>query len=217
MAGLFNYDNGLMTTLGKICDCMILSILWCVCSIPIVTVGASTTALYYAVNKSVRYNRGYAYKEFFSAFKSNFKQGTIVWLVNLGLLLFGAYDCYILYQLRENISGAGIIMAVIIALYIFLIMWMTYVYPYMARFALPTKALMKNCIIISIASLGWSLLLLILFMVAVVAFIGVPMIGLFIPVIYMVIANRILERVFRKYMSEEDLEAEEERNRVFYN
>lgn len=217
MAGLFNYDNGLMTTLGKICDCMILSILWCVCSIPIITVGASTAALYYAVNKSIRYNRGYAYKEFFSAFKSNFKQGTIVWLINLGLLLFGAYDCYILYQLRENISGAKIIMVIIVALLIFLIMWMTYVYPYMARFALPTKALMKNCVILALAHFLRSLLLVVLFVAAVVASLAVPMAGIFVPVIYMVIANRIVERVFRKYMSEEDIEAEEERNRVFYN
>lgn len=213
MAGLFNYDNGLMTTLGKICDCMILSILWCVCSIPIITVGASTAALYYAVNKSIRYNRGYAYKEFFSAFKSNFKQGTIVWLINLGLLLFGAYDCYILYQLRETISGAKIIMVIIVALLIFLIMWMTYVYPYMARFALPTKALMKNCVILALAHFLRSVLLTVLFVAAVVASLTVPMAGIFVPVIYMVIANRIVERVFRKYMSEEDIEAEEERNR----
>lgn len=213
MAGLFNYDNGLMTTLGKICDCMILSILWCVCSIPIITVGASTAALYYAVNKSIRYNRGYAYKEFFSAFKSNFKQGTIVWLINLGLLLFGAYDCYILYQLRETISGAKIIMVIIVALLIFLVMWMTYVYPYMARFALPTKALMKNCVILALAHFLRSLLLVVLFVAAVVASLAVPMAGIFVPVIYMVIANRIVERVFRKYMSEEDIEAEEERNR----
>ena len=217
MAGLFNYDNGLMTTLGKICDCMILSILWCVCSIPIVTVGASTAALYYAVNKSIRYNRGYAYKEFFSAFKSNFKQGTIVWLINIVLLLFGAYDCYILYQLRETISGAKIIMVIIVALLIFLIMWMTYVYPYMARFALPTKALMKNCVILALAHFLRSVLLTVLFVAAVVASLTVPMAGIFVPVIYMVIANRIVERVFRKYMSEEDIEAEEERNRVFYN
>ena len=217
MAGLFNYDNKLMTGLGKICDCMILSVLWCICSIPIITVGASTTALYYAVNKSVRHSRGYAYKEFFSAFKSNFKQSTIVWLINLALLLFGAYDCYILYQLWETMSGAKIIMAVIMALLLFLIMWMTYVYPYMARLALPTKALMKNCAIIAIANFFWSLLLMLLFVVAAVAFVFVPMIGMFLPVIYMVLANRILEKVFRKYMSDEDIEAEEERNRVEYN
>ena len=217
MAGLFNYENKLMTGLNKICDCMMVSVLWCVLSIPIVTVGATTTALYYVVNKSIRHSRGYAYKEFFSAFKSNFKQSTIVWLVNLALLLFGAYDCYILYQLQGEISGANIIMAVIMALLIFLIMWMTYVYPYMARFALPTKALMKNCAIIAIANFFWSLLLLVLFVVAIVAFVLLPPIALFLPVIYMVIANRILEKVFRKYMSDEDIEAEDDRNRVEYN
>lgn len=217
MAGLFNYENKLMTGLNKIFDCMIISALWCFCSIPIITVGASTTALYYTVNKSIRHSRGYAYKEFFSAFKSNFKQSTIVWLINLVLLVFGAYDCYILYQLWEAMSGAKIIMAVIIALLIFLAMWMIYVYPYMARFALPTKALMKNCAIITIANFGWSFLLLLLFVVAVIGFIFVPVLAMFLPVIYMVIANRILEKVFRKYMSDEDIEAEEERNRVEYN
>lgn len=217
MAGFFNYDNKFMTVLGKMCDCMVLSILWCICSIPIVTVGASTTALYYAVNKSVRHSRGYAYKEFFRAFKSNFKQSTIVWLINLGLLLFGAYDCYLLYQLRETMSGAKIIAIVIVALMVFLSIWMLYVYPYMARFALPTKALMKNCVIIALVNFGWSLLLLVLFVIAVVAFVFLPPIALFLPVIYMVLANRILEKVFRKYMSDEDIEAEEERNRVEYN
>lgn len=87
MAGFFNYENKLMTGLNKIFDCMFVSALWCILSIPIVTIGATTSALYYAVNKSIRHSRGYAYKEFLSAFKLNFKQSTIVWLVNLLLHL----------------------------------------------------------------------------------------------------------------------------------
>lgn len=78
-------------------------------------------------------------------------------------------------------------------------------------------ALMKNCAIIALVNFKWSLLLLILFVVTVVGFIFVPVLSMFLPVIYMVIANRILERVFRKYMSDEDIEAEEERNKVEYN
>lgn len=217
MAGFFNYENKLMTGLNKIFDCMIVSALWCVLSIPVVTVGATTTALYYVVNKSIRHSRGYAYKEFFSAFKSNFKQATVVWLINLFLLILGVVDCYILYNLWESLAAAKIIMGVIVALLIFLVMWMTYVYPYMARFALPTKALMKNCAIIALVNFKWSILLFLLFVVAVVAFVFVPVLSMFLPGIYMVIANRIIERVFRKYMSDEDIEAEEERNRVEYN
>lgn len=217
MAGFFNYENKLMTVLNKIMDCMIVSALWCLLSIPIITIGATTTALYYVVNKSIRHSRGYAYKEFFSAFKSNFKQSTIVWMINLFLLVLGAVDCYILHNLWESLPVAKIIMGVIVALIIFLIVWMTYVYPYMARFSLPTKALMKNCAIIALVNFKWSILLLLLFIVSVVASYFIAVLAMFMPVIYMVIANRILERVFRKYMSDEDIEAEEERNRVEYN
>lgn len=217
MAGFFNYENKLMTGLGKIYDCMIVSVLWLVCSLPIFTIGASTAALYYTVNKSIRHSRGYAYKEFWSAFKSNFKQGTVVWLFTLVVYLLGAADCYILYKLGDAISFSNVLMVIIVALVIFLTMWMLYVFPYMARFAVPTKAMMKNCFIIMIANIPWTLLLVLLFAVSLVLAYFVGVISLFMPVIYMVVANRILEKVFRKYMSDEDIEAEEERNRVEYN
>lgn len=217
MAGFFNYDNKLMTGLNKIMDCIIVSVLWAFCSIPIFTIGASTAALYYTVNKSIRHSRGYAYKEFFSAFKSNFKQATGVWLIILFAYMLGAADCYILYKLRDSISFSNVLLVIIVVLMIFLTMWMLYVFPYMARFAMPTKALMKNCLIIMIANIPWTFLLLLLFVVALVASMFVAVLAMFIPVLYMVVANRILEKVFRKYMSDEDVEAEEERNRVEYN
>lgn len=217
MAGFFNYDNKLMTGLNKIMDCIIVSVLWAFCSIPIFTIGASTAALYYTVNKSIRHSRGYAYKEFFSAFKSNFKQATGVWLIILFAYMLGAADCYILYKLGDSISFSNVLLVIIVVLMIFLTMWMLYVFPYMARFAMPTKALMKNCLIIMIANIPWTFLLLLLFAVALVASMFVAVLAMFIPVLYMVVANRILEKVFRKYMSDEDVEAEEERNRVEYN
>lgn len=217
MAGFFNYDNKLMTGLNKIFDCMMVSILWFVCSLPIFTIGASTTALYYTVNKSVRHSRGYAWKEYFSAFKSNFKQSTVVWLFTLLCYAIGAADCYILYQLNGSMKFANVLMAIIVALLLILTMWMLYVFPYIARFALPTKALMKNSFIIMLVNFKWNILLLLLFAVSVVGSMFLAILAMFVPVIYMVIANRIIERVFRKYMSDEDIAAEEERNRVEYN
>ena len=217
MAGFFNYDNKLMTGLNKIFDCMMVSILWFVCSLPIFTIGASTTALYYAVNKSIRHSRGYAWKEFFSAFKSNFKQSTVVWLFTLLCYAIGATDCYILYQLRESMKFASVLMVVIVVMLFVLTMWMLYVFPYIARFALPTKAIMKNSLIIMLVNFKWNILLLLLFVASVVASMFLAILAMFVPVVYMVIANRIIERVFRKYMSDEDLAAEEERNAVAYN
>ena len=51
MAGFFNYDNAVITTINKIVDMILLSIVYVILCIPIITIGPATTALYYAVVK----------------------------------------------------------------------------------------------------------------------------------------------------------------------
>lgn len=212
MGRLFDYDNAVMRFLGKVTDVMYLCVLWIICSIPVFTIGASTTALYYAFNKSVRNNRGYAWKEFFSSFKTNFKQSTIIWLIALGLYVLTIVDCILAKQLIQMTSFAKVIYVFLLVLIAFETMWVIYVFPYVARFGNTTKAIMKNCALIAIANLPRTIWLFIIFAVAVVAFIFVPMGFLFVPGLYMLIANRSLEKVFRKYMTPEDLKAEDIRN-----
>lgn len=50
MFGLFKYDSPFVQICNKIVDCICLSVLWLVTSLPVLTIGASTTALYYAIN-----------------------------------------------------------------------------------------------------------------------------------------------------------------------
>ncbi|MFQ7880190.1 MAG: DUF624 domain-containing protein [Blautia producta] len=66
------YDSPIMAGIGKVIDIIWLSTLWFICCLPIVTIGASTTALYYTSVKAIRKNRGYVTKTFFHAFKMNF-------------------------------------------------------------------------------------------------------------------------------------------------
>ena len=73
LQGLFNYDNPVWRFIGKLGDLIILNILWMITSIPIVTIGASTTALYYVTLKLVRDEDGYTIKSFFKSFRDNFK------------------------------------------------------------------------------------------------------------------------------------------------
>ncbi len=51
-------DNVVMRALSRLCDFMLLNILWVVCSIPLFTIGASTTALYTVMLKIVRNEEG---------------------------------------------------------------------------------------------------------------------------------------------------------------
>ena len=81
LESLFNPQNALMCFINKIIDLVVLSILWTLCSAPLVTMGAASAALYYALTKSVRCQRGHAAKEFWRAFKSNLKRGILFELV----------------------------------------------------------------------------------------------------------------------------------------
>ena len=81
MDKFFNSDNMVMRTLSKIFDIGWLTLIYLVFCIPIVTVGAATTSLYYVSAKVLRHNRSYVWREFWHSFKTNFLQSTIAWVV----------------------------------------------------------------------------------------------------------------------------------------
>lgn len=83
---LFSYDSMLSRFLYFVADIVTLHILWLIYSIPIVTIGASTTALYYSCMKRIRTGEGYVSRNFRKSFKENFRQSTLIWI---GLVLFG--------------------------------------------------------------------------------------------------------------------------------
>lgn len=90
MGRLFDTDNIVWRFLGRVADLVILNFLFLLCSIPIVTIGASWTALYSVTLKAVKNEESYIAKGFLEGFKENFKQSTIAWLVILlvGTVLF---------------------------------------------------------------------------------------------------------------------------------
>ena len=197
-------QNLILDSFSRIFDCLLLGILWSVCSLPVITMGASCTALYYAYNKSVRQDGGHLCREFFHAFKTNFKQSTIVWLIILAIFLLLYGDLYIVTGYLQTIPMAGILLAFAVTLLVVAVTWCAYLFPYIARFELGTKEVMKNCFFIMGLNLGWSVLLFALTAAAIAAFYLAFILGFIVVAIYIPIANRILERIFRKYMRPED-------------
>lgn len=206
----FNLDNKFFQALGKLVDCMALSALWLVCSLPIVTFGASTSALYYAIHKSVRGNRGYMTKNFFHAFTKGFKQSTLSWLILLVVQIVLGMDAYITFQTLKTGNKMGIFFYFFLIMIVFSIIWACYLFPYAARFEDGVKATMKNALLMMIIHLPWSLLILVLFAVAAIAVYIFPVLIFLMPALLFLTYDGILERIFRKYMSEEDLEREKE-------
>jgi len=217
MDQIFNVDNKFFRGVSKIIDCVWLSILWVMCCIPVVTAGAATTALYYAVNKAIKNDRGYASSEFFSAFKTNFKQSTFIWLIFLVLYIWLGIDYFVMKAYAEAGAAIGHIAIVFLVFGVIITMWGFYVFPYIARFENTTKNVLKNTALIAISNAPWTLLLLVLFFAMWIVIYLVTPIAVVMPVIYNLLKNAILERIFKKYMTPEDLALEEERNREFYN
>ena len=216
MSGFLNYDNKFMTGIDKIVDVFYISILWVFACIPIFTIGAATTAMYYTINKVLRHGRGYVWKEFWGAFRSNFKQSTIIWLIMMLLYALMAFDTYVMYKFAESGASYGKIYIFFVVVMIFVTMWALYVFPFVARFSNTTKAVMKNAALIAIANLPKTLLIFLIFVAA--AF-GVYMIGFLvvvIPAVAMWIMSYLLEGIFRKYMTPQERAAEDERNGEYH-
>lgn len=215
MSDIFNYDNKLMQGLDKFFNVCYLSIVWLLACIPIITIGAANTALYYTANKVLKHNRGYVWKDFWGAFRTNFKQSTIVWLVTLGLTLLMCFDTYVMWKFAAAGYGIGKIYIFFTIVLAFVIMWAEYVFPYIGRFANTTKAIMKNALLLAFAHLPKTLLVFAMFVGCAVLLYLFGFLIVLLPGLYMWIKSYIMEGIFRKYMSEEDRESEDERNREY--
>ena len=213
MGGLFRYDGFLFRFINKTVDAVGLSLLWLITSLPLITMGAATTALYYTTHKVIHYDRGRVWPEYWKCFLSSFKQATPLGLLMQVLIYLLGVNAYCSYMMvMSGNATLWIFLAVLIPL-VLILMWAVYLFPLVARFHSTTKAVMKNSLLIALWNLPLTLLLVGLFVacIAVVAF--VPLSFTYMPVTYMLLSSVILEKIFPKYMTPEDLAREQERNK----
>ena len=210
-------DSGIMRVLSKICDIVCLNVLWLVCSLSIITIGASTTALYTVMLKLVKNEEGYIFKGFLHAFKLNFKQSTIIWLI---LLLCGGV-CFVDYRISEMMPGTlGMVFkSIFLLLAFFLISVTIYSFALTARYENTIGATLKNALLLTVAKLPYTILMTALTVGAVVlSWWNTGILMLTIPVwilagtgILAFINSCILRRVFRVFDEKAEGGDEEER------
>ncbi len=153
----FNLDSPVMQFLSRLADLIILNILFIICCIPIVTIGAATTALYTVTLKAVKNEESYITSSFFKAFKSNFNIGTLTWLIVLtvGIVLWA--DFRILTIMTSPIRKI-LQVFLLVMLFLFLIIEL-YLFPYIARFENTVFGSLKNAFLLAVAHLPYTMLL----------------------------------------------------------
>lgn len=216
MGNIFNMDNGFWRAMGKVADIMILNILFVICCIPIVTIGASYTALYTVMLKLVKNEESYIAKGFFKAFKENFKQATIIWLIMLAAGILLGVDLYL-----SNFIDATFMKVLHYIFIAFLFIYaamLCYVFPILSKFDNSVKNTIKNSLLMSIAHFPWTLLLLIISAVPII--VSVINLNLLFAVVFpfmlfagfgvlAFVKGYIFNRIFKRYIPDENEESDE--------
>ena len=175
-----NLENPIFRAMAHIYDLIVLNVLWIICSIPIITIGAATSALYYSLLKISRGMESSTAGMFFWSFKENLRQGsvlTIIFLVS-GLILF--VDIRTCAKMEGVFGHMAVV--VLLSLVILWIMVLSYAFPILAQFENTICGTLKNAFLMSLKYWNKTVLIVLLNMVlpAVVLFftrffiIGIP-------------------------------------------
>ena len=148
-----SYDSKFGRFFLKLSYACCLNFLWFVCCLPVFTIGASTTALYYTSFKIAKDEGSFITTMFFRSFRQNFKQATVIWLIMLAVGLFLAFDFYILYHLRLNSALPlavfwTILTAILIAVTIVYFIVLFMIFPLQASVINTTANMFKNAFLI---------------------------------------------------------------------
>lgn len=164
---LFSIDSVLYKSVTKMTDIIWLNILWLVFSLPIVTIGASTTAAYYVAMKMVKDEEGYIGRTFVKEFKESFKQSTIMWLIMLVL----GYLIYLNYSIIGALEEAPFILylVTVLATFFYVIAFIG-VFPLMAKYQNTIRQTIKNSMFITICHFLHTMAMLIVLVVFVAIF-----------------------------------------------
>lgn len=156
---IFDFDNVVFRAIDKIGKIFLLNLLWLICSLPIFTMGAATTALIYSSMK-LQENEGYWYQNFFSSFKDNFKQATGIFFLYLIAGVILAVNFLLGGQAGDSMGL--VIQGVVGILAVPYFLSLLYVYGVQAKFINPVKATIRYAFFMALRNLKYTIQMAIL-------------------------------------------------------
>lgn len=158
MVGLFGMNSPFAAAVSKLVQMIYVGLLWFVCSIPIITVGAANTALYEVLLKMEKNQEGYVSVSFFRTFRNNLKGATLVWIPLLAAeVIFGVNLFYYAvfgggqFPVQSAVFGVLLLLALTLS---------GYVFPVMARFENTTAGTFRMAVLLAMRNPGWTVVIL---------------------------------------------------------
>lgn len=200
----FHPDSGLMITLSQISDVIFMSLFYIVCSVPLITLGASTAALYDGTFRGIRQNMSKSFFRYFETFKKNFRPGLIpglLFAVGMAGVLAAAralWNAYALGQLGAAAFGALAVLAVIVLGLLELML------PMLSRFELTTGQLLRNTLLMGLAHVPLTLLLGVIHGAGILCCLFFVWPVFFIPGLCALLGSFCIEPMFKPYLPREE-------------
>lgn len=223
---IFGLDSPLMQALSKVADLLWLNVLTLICCLPIVTIGASLTAMNYMALKIARNEECYITRGFFKSFRENFRQATLIWLILLLLIAVLAADFLIMSGGAET-GFEKVLWGVIAAVAFMVAATVIYVFPVLAKFENTVFRTLKNALLISLMQFPKTLVMIVAYAAPPVLFFTVTqtmplciMFGLSVPAwisakLYNNFFKKLEDQVLAANAPEEKEGGPEEDERIF--
>ena len=153
------FDNKIFIFLGKVLEVILVSLLWYIGSILIVTAGTSSAALYYTVHKCIFNSEGYLFSTYKKSFTDNLKKATLLWLICLVLDAFLVFDLLLAKMAIDQNSLLGVLYYPVLVCMVLAFMWQLSVMAYQARFEDSIRAVLYKSALIAFRNMGWMIFL----------------------------------------------------------
>lgn len=205
---LFSMDGKYSKAMNWLWNVLLLSILWLLCCLPIITIGASSTAAYYTAAKVIRHKQGSVFSSFFSSFRSNFLQSvplTVFFLVVFAVVLL---ECLLIIS-DESIPVQILYLFYGLALTVYA--FSLYLWACFSRFSKTVFSYIGMSMILVFRHLLTTVLLLLLHGVTIAAVFYMPWGILVFPGVCLFLETYLMEKILLHYspvVSEDDPEAE---------
>lgn len=203
-----SYENKFGQFMSVVVDIVVLGMLWFLTSLPVITIGASSTALLYTANKTILKGEGYLFSSYFKAFAREFKQATVLWIFLLAYYAYMIIDAITTFGVNISLEDLGNgIMIFKLIVFLVITLWTQYWFAYLSKFTDKIRTILGNTLSMTFVHLLASFVLLILFVLMLVAtglaiYHFAPAV-LFIPGAYACAAMFFFEKVFENYIPED--------------
>ena len=205
----FDSESPFSRLLGRVLDIVVLSVLWLGCSLPVVTVGPASAALYYSCAKCLRHQEPGPYRNFFSAFRQNLKTGIGATVVLLLLaVLLGAGYCFLAGAAGSGSPVWGAVRVMYLVLLVIPVSVAACAFPLLSRFTYTVGALLSNSLRMTFRHLprmvaAGALTATVVALTVLFWYCGVILLT---PALCALLSTFLLEPVFRKYTPEAELD-----------